>query len=125
MAARFYAENLGISEALGARVAGFMTLAHLSSAVINPKPWAKPDKVRVYFEPWSQNNLRVFHLADKWFYDAVENEVYATGFFYGTMNQYLLSKLVTASAGNFSGAKTKARLVKFSEVFYGQKANWD
>lgn len=125
MSAKFYAVSLNVSEKIGSRVNNFMTLAHLSSAIINPMPWAKENKVRVYFEPWSQNNLRVFHLADKWFYDAVNNDIYTAGIFYGAMYKYRLADLITASSRNFSGAKTKERLAEFSEVFYEQKADWD
>lgn len=124
MVAQFYAEDLGIALDLAARVAGFMEIAQASPAIERASPWAKHGKVRVYFEPWSQNRRGVYHLADTWYYDAIENEVYATGFFYNCKHIYMLSQLVQYSASNFAGAKTKQRLKEFSEVFYGQKASW-
>lgn len=121
MSAKFYAADLGISLDLAERIPRFMVLAKYMS----PKPWVKEGMVRVYFEPWSQNSRRVFHLADKWFFDATKNEVFATGFFYGCKHEYTLKRLVSLSTSNFSGAKTKARLIEFSERFYGKEANRD
>lgn len=118
MSAKFYSEDLGIPLDLAERVAWFMVIAK----DMNPRPWVKDAMVRVYFEPWSQNKLSVFHLADKWFFDATKNEVFATGFFWGCKHEYTLRRLVSLSTTNFSGAKTKARLVEFSEVFYGKEA---
>ena len=121
MSAKFYAADLGIGMDLAERVSRFMVLAKDMS----PRPWVKNGMVRVYFEPWSQNRLPVFHLADKYFYDAVKDDVFATGFFYGCKHEYTLKRLVSLSTSNFSGAKTKARLVEFSELFYGKEANRD
>lgn len=121
MIATFYAEDLGITRIDAEKVALFMELATKSEFTRNPTPWANHGKVRVYFEPWSQNSLTAYHLADKWFYDANEDDVFAEGFFYGSKHIKRLHELSRLKSSSFSGAKTKARLVDFSEAFYGKK----
>jgi len=125
IAAKFYAESLGIPGDLANRVAGFMAIANSSPTILSARTWVKDGMVRIYFEPWSQNKRLVFHLADKWYFDARENDVFCTGRAYGTTHLYRLHEIVRLSAGNFAGAKTKASIKEFSEVFYEQKATWD
>ena len=119
--AKFYAEHLGIPLELAEKIADFMTLASESPFVLSFTALAKAGHARVYFEPWSQNSLMTYHLADRWFYDAKEDDVFAEGFFYGAKHSKKLDHLVLVSTGNFSGAKTKARLKEFCEAFYGKK----
>jgi len=123
MSAIFYAEDLGIDIHDAERVADFMALAAKSPFVTKTSPWVGHGKVRVYFDPWSQNRRRVYQLADKWFYDCLADDVFAQGYFYSSWHLRRLSELVNLSPGNFSGAKTKRAMIDFSEIFYEQKTN--
>ncbi len=130
MSAAFYAEDLGIDLNQAARIADFMQLASASECVLEPKPWAKHGKVRVYFDVWSQNRKAPFSMAEKWYYDVSSNDVHAVGMNYGSWYTYKLAEIIElANTGgcktNFSGAKTRDRLIEFAEAFYEQKANWN
>lgn len=129
MSAAFYAEELGVSEELAGRIAGFMKMANNTKFVVEPRPWVGHGKARVYFKAWSQNSIRAFRGASKWYFDAQTNEVFGAGLDYmGSVCQTLAqikavleeSRRVSA----FSGAKTRQALIEFAEVFYAQKNTW-
>lgn len=130
MSAAFYAEELGISEELAGRIAAFMKMANNTKFVVEPRPWANHGKARVYFKAWSQNSIKAFRGASKWYFDAETNEVFGAGSdCMGSVCQTLAQiKSLTEESERvsaFSGAKTRESLVQFAEVFYAQKDTWN
>lgn len=121
--AKFYAEDLSVSDATAARIAMFMRFSQNVFFIINPRPWARYGECRVYFKPRSQNNLPAFKFGDRWFYDAVENEVYVTSPFLG--RRLTLNEVATRYTRYLSGAKTRQWIQRFSESFYEEKTHWD
>ena len=125
MAARFYAESLGITLDQGEAVARFMALAQKSKACISPAPWAKHGKARVYFEIWSQNSLSAIECIEAAYFDAGIGDIFVQQYMYGSRVARPLSEIVSGKKDIFSGSKTKAALVEMAEAFYGQSSDWD
>lgn len=123
LATAFYVEDLSAPEIIATRLVAFMQFSSGIFFVTNPRPWAAHGYYRVYFEPRSQNSLPAFILADRWFYDGDDNEVYARS---PTLGRNLtLHEVSTNFSRELSGAKTRQWLQEFSEAFYEQSAYWD
>lgn len=123
-AALFYSEDMRIPIKEATRVAHFIELSRTSSAVEKSSPWAMGGKIRVYLEVWSQNSMRPYCMGEKWYYDATESDIFASGMFYGRMHVARLSSVANMGRSNFSGAKTRARIIELSRAFYEQKTDW-
>lgn len=123
--AKFYQEDLAISSDMALRIAKFMELASRFDAIENPTPWAKKWKVRVYFSFWSQNSLWPLVRHHKTFYDAEENDIFASEYNYGKVILSSLSVFNEKNKTLFSGSKTRKKILEFSEVFYAEKINWN
>lgn len=124
-AAEFYAEDLGIAPEVSARIAWAMAVAPGAKAIEKRIAWAKHGKVRVYFDLWSQNSILAVRGFDRCYYDAERDDAFVAGHFYGRTLERPISDLLWMDAGNFSGAKTRAALREFAEVFYEQKTARD
>jgi hypothetical protein len=121
-AAEFYAEDLGLAPEVAARISWAMTVAPDAKAIEKRTPWAKHGKARVYFDLWSQNSLAAVPGFDRCYYDGERDDAFVAGYFYGRTLERPISDLLWMDRGNFSGAKTRAALREFAEVFYEQKA---
>lgn len=119
MTARFYAEDLGVSLEHAERVARFMSIATASKACINPRPWAKHGKVRVYFDVWSQNSRSPIDGLMEAYYDADEDDVIFVRLMYGQTIRVRLGDLPRKGRSYYSGAATRSALLEFAGVFYG------
>ena len=106
-------------------MAGFIVLAKNSDAITRYNIWVMGEKVRVYFDLWSQNSLDAFHLTDKWFFDSTKNEIYTTGDAYGRFFKYTIGEVAMFRRRSFSGAQTRDRIITLSRIFYEQKTTWD
>lgn len=122
VSAAFYAEDLGVTPEVASRIAWAMACAQGHRAITKRVPWAKHGKARVYFDLWSQNSILAVRGFDRCYYDAERDDAFVAGYFYGRTLERPLSDLLWMDPGNFSGAKTRAALRDFVEVFYEQKA---
>lgn len=116
----FYKESLGVDAPSAENIAKFMRFAGRVPGIINPNPWAKHGKVRVYFELYSQNRLPPVTGFYKSFYDAIDNEVYIDVRLYKHhIRTPLKSIFSTFGKSCFSGVKTRKEIEKIKEAFYG------
>lgn len=123
--AAFYAEDLNVSLDIAEKVSWAIAACHGSKAIEKRTVWAAHGFVRVYFSLWSQNSIDAIRGYNKCYYDAARDDIFVSGYFYGRVIERPFSDIVNMSAQNFSGAKTRAAIREFSEVFYEQKANRD
>lgn len=115
----FYEEDLKIGVKEAVNIQKFMDLIPLK-AVVNPQPWSKHGKARVYFNLWSQNNLNAIECLDKCFYDADLDDVILQFYIFGSLKKYRLKEIFSIYGKSFfSGAKTRAAIAELQEVFYG------
>lgn len=122
MSAKFYAEDLGITDAQASRLSWFLCLSKSCKFVKSATPWANHGKCRVYIEPWSQNSLDAVSESDKFYYDVDQDAVFVSRYAYG--NSWI-DPLDGINKSVFSGAKTRQACLDFMEVFNEQKPNRD
>jgi len=126
IAAAFYAEELGCSDAQARRVVEAMRFLGGQSFACNPTPWAKHDKTpRIYFDAWSQNSFPAVARHYRWYYDAERHDIFASGANgVSPLSAFVRLAQTSGYRGSFSGSRTRQALVGFGEAFYAQKDAW-